>query len=338
MNLLKKAYYRACSVFPPSLIQRISPVKTLLPYHHLVSDKELLHIKHLYSYKNTNQFKKDIDYLLKYFKPATVDELVDGINKKRSLPSGTFLLTFDDGFKEVYEVIAPILFSRKVPAIFFINPAFIDNKELFYRCKISLLIEELSKRNNALEIASEIMEQPFGDFQQLKVQLKKITQLNKFILDAIADSINYSFSDYMETEKPFMTTGQIEELSKNGFVIGSHSWDHPYYEFLSAEEQVSQTIQSMKFVKDSTKVKYDCFSFPHTDAVVTQDFFDRMNREPVKPDILFGIQNQKMEVKNRMLHRFNAERPEVTMRSQVNGILLYSLMQKALGRNTIQRI
>src|SRR5438067_10965432 len=121
MNLLKKAYYSACSLFPPSLIQRISPVKTLLPYHHLVSDKELLHIKHLYSYKNTNQFKKDIDYFLKYFKPATVDELMDKINNKRPLPAGRFLLTFDDGFKEVYEVIAPILSACKIPAIFFIN-------------------------------------------------------------------------------------------------------------------------------------------------------------------------------------------------------------------------
>jgi hypothetical protein len=338
MNLLKRAYYNACSVLPPSLVQRISPVKTLLPYHHLVSDKELLHIKHLYSYKNTNQFKSDIDYLLKYFKPATVDELVDRVNKKKTLPPGTFLLTFDDGFKEVYEVIAPILSSRKIPAIFFINPAFIDNKELFYRCKISLLIEELSKRSDALEIASEFMEQPFGDFLQLKTQLKKITQLNKSILDSIAESINYSFSDYLENEKPFMTTEQVEELSKNGFVIGSHSWDHPYYEYLSAEEQINQTIQSMKFVKDKALVKYSCFSFPHTDAVVTQDFFDRMNSEPVKPDILFGIQNQKKEEMNKVLHRFNAERPEVTMRSQVNGILLYSLMQKALGRNTIHRI
>src|SRR5437868_11346983 len=144
MKLLKKAYYTACSLLPSSIVKKISPVKTLLPYHHLVSDEDLLHIKHLYAYKSSTQFRNDLDYLLKNFHPVSADELSKAINTGEETPSNSFLLTFDDGFKEVYDVISPILLEKGIPAVFFVNPAFIDNKELFYRCKISLVIEELS--------------------------------------------------------------------------------------------------------------------------------------------------------------------------------------------------
>lgn len=338
MNLLKKAYYTACSILPPAIVKRLSPVKTLLPYHHVVSDKDLLHIKHLYSYKNVKQFHDDVDFLIRHFNPVSADQLVETIAHGKQLPERSFLLTFDDGFKEVYEVIAPILLEKKIPAIFFINPAFIDNKELFYRCKISLLIEELSKRDDALEIAGEVLGKPYGDFYDLKEDLKKINQLNKNLLDELADSIGYSFNDYLRKEQPFMTSEQVESLSHQGFMIGSHSWDHPYYEYLTADEQLNQTVRSIQFVKDRLHNKYSCFSFPHTDAVVTQEFFDKLKLQPVKADLLFGIQNQKSEMANKMLHRFNAERPELNIKSQVNGILLYTLMQTALGRNKIQRI
>lgn len=338
MNLLKKAYYTACSLLPPAIVKKLSRVKTLLPYHHVVSDKELLHIKHLYAYKNTKQFRHDIEFLSKHFTPVSVEEVAEAMEKGKSLKEGSFLLTFDDGFKEVYEVIAPILSEKKIPAIFFINPAFIDNKELFYRCKISLMIEELGKRKDALDVAGEIMDRPYGDFHDLKTDLKKINQLNKVKLDELAESIGYSYQDYLVSEKPFMTSDQVQELSDQGFMIGSHSWDHPYYEYLSADEQLNQTIRSIQFVKEKLHNKYSCFSFPHTDAVVTQEFFDKLKMQPVKADLLFGIQNQKTEAGNRMLHRFNAERPEVNIKSQVNGILLYTLMQTALGRNKIERI
>jgi Predicted xylanase/chitin deacetylase len=338
MNLLKKAYYSACSLLPPAFVKKLSRVKTLLPYHHVVSNNELLHIKHLYAYKNVKQFKEDIDFLVRHFTPVSVEEVADAMESGKPLRQGSFLLTFDDGFKEVYEVIAPILSEKKIPAIFFINPAFIDNKEFFYRCKISLMIEELGKRKEALNIVSEVMDRPYGDFHDLKADLKKINQLNKEKLDSIAELINYSFTDYLNSEKPFMTSQQVQELSDQGFMIGSHSWDHPYYEYLSPEEQLNQTVRSIQFVKEKLHNKYSCFSFPHTDAVVTQEFFDKLKLQPVKADLLFGIQNQKSETANKMLHRFNAERPEVNIKSQINGIMLYNLMQSALGRNKIERI
>src|SRR5690606_23514350 len=98
----------------------------------------LPHIGHLYPYKNETQFVKDLLYLKNNFEAIHPDELLNYIVKNNNLPKNKFLLSFDDGFKEVHSVVAPILKQHQLPALIFINPKFIDNGELFYRNKLSL--------------------------------------------------------------------------------------------------------------------------------------------------------------------------------------------------------
>src|SRR3982751_1476548 len=148
MNLLKRIYYGGSSLVPLHLLTRISPVTSLFPYHHIVSDEYVPHIRNMYPYKNVRQFTNDLEFLLKYFQPITPPDLISFINQHHSLPRKKFLITFDDGFKEVYEIVAPILKARSVPAIFFINPAFIDNKEMFYRNKISIILGILKEKQD----------------------------------------------------------------------------------------------------------------------------------------------------------------------------------------------
>lgn len=322
------------------MVQKISPSSTLLPYHHLVSDKDVLHIKHLYSYKNVKQFTDDLDFLLKHTRPVSVDELVDAVKLQSQLPKNSFLLSFDDGFSEIYNVIAPILLRKGIPAVFFINPAFIDNKELFYRCKISLLIEHILKSTEVSfkwdQLAEVCGNKQINTKGHLIQYIKTVTNLNKEKLDSIAELLWLSFSDYLKEVQPFLTTSQIETLSAQGFSIGAHSWDHPYYNLISDEEKISQTILSGNFVTEHFHQSYKLFSFPHSDASLSQLFLDSLI-ETWQPDLLFGIQNQKNELNNRMLHRFNAERPELPMKKQLNGILLFTLLQQITGKNKVLR-
>lgn len=143
MSRFKQLFYKTSSFLPMQFLQNLSPATALFPYHHTVSNEMLPHIQHLYSYKNVAQFTKDLDTLLKYNTPVTPEELSECVKENKPFPKKTFLLSFDDGFKESHDTIAPILLQKGVPAIFFITPAFLDNKELFLRSKTSLLIHEL---------------------------------------------------------------------------------------------------------------------------------------------------------------------------------------------------
>jgi peptidoglycan/xylan/chitin deacetylase (PgdA/CDA1 family) len=358
MKRSKKLYYSVCSLLPTGILKKIAPADIILPYHHLVSDEDVLHIKHLYPYKNTRQFGADLDALLKHFRAVSVQEVVESVKTGRKMPKNAALLSFDDGFRQVYDTIAPMLASKGVPGAFFVNPAFLDNRVLFYRCKISLVIEALMSRKGGESLWKEcvrVMEDggvddrggmkdvgeeapgKFEGFDGLIRRIKNINNLNQGLLDRLAVLLELSFDDYLRSYRPFLSSAQAWDLHVQGFTIGAHSWDHPYYGLIPGEEQRRQTVESMAYVKEKFAPSHSLFSFPHSDAGLGQGFFDRLVTEGVPIDVFFGIQNQKKELNNRVLHRFNAERPDLPLSRQINGVLLWMLWQKWSGRDRIVR-
>jgi peptidoglycan/xylan/chitin deacetylase (PgdA/CDA1 family) len=338
MSILKTSYYSACSLMPMAFLKSIGPSTTLFPYHHTVSNEFLPHIKHLYNYKNEKQFSDDLDFLLKHYRPVTITDIIKSIQEHSRLPEKSFFLSFDDGFREVYDIIAPILEKKGIPACFFINPAFIDNKELFYRCKISLVIHELvnsKDQNFFLKLIQDFAGIEKGTVNEAISFLKTINTSNAFLLDKIAEKIGFSYDSFLKTKQPFLTGEQLKSLHKRGFSIGSHSNSHPYFQLISLKEQVEQVAGSTRYVNDLLAINDCCFSFPHSDRGLTQALFHEISRLNIP--LLFGIQNQKTELENKMLHRFNAERPEINFSSQVKGLLLMIWLRNLSGSNKITR-
>lgn len=338
MTSIKASYYKACSVLPMSLIKSVNSAGTLLPYHHTVSNDFLPHIKHLYNYKNEKQFTNDIDFLLKHYNPISTDDFKKCIIENSVLPQKSFLLSFDDGLKEIYEIIAPILLQKGVPAYFFINPSFINNKELFYRYKVSLLINEILKNKEQvyfLNIFYDTLGIKNKNFYEIIKLLKNIDNNNAYLLEIIAGKIGFSFNDFLLSKQPFLTEEQLKLLHIKGFTLGGHSMDHPHYHNLSLSEQVEQTIASCKYVNEILGVNNCSFSFPHSDEGISQEFFNIMKDYNIP--LYFGTQNQKMEIKNRMLHRFNAERPEIDFSSQIKGLTTMIWFKNLIGTNKIVR-
>ncbi|MEO7046098.1 MAG: polysaccharide deacetylase family protein, partial [Ferruginibacter sp.] len=327
------------SALPIKILQAISPTSLYLPYHHLVSNKKVPHIDHLYPYKNENQFIKDLDYLLKNFSPIEVEEVLNCLNENRPFPKNSFLITFDDGLKEIHDVVAPILEKKGVHAVFFLNTAYIDNKRLFYRFKISLLIDELLKNSNSpnySKIYNDALQCGTKQIETIINKLKNIQQTDENILDKIASGIGFSFENYLDTIQPFLTTPQIESLITKGFSIGGHSVNHPYYPSLTLGEQIKETVDCLHSLSENYNLKNKLFAFPHSDKEIPQSFFDKINLDDV--ELFFGIQNQKREIKNRVLQRFNAERPGVSLQKQIKSVMVYNWMMERLGRNIVSRI
>jgi hypothetical protein len=143
--LENQATFLLAPVLPRDRLERRIRPPVLIPYYHLVSDERLAHVIHLFSYRNTDQFKADLDFFLKYYQPIDLADLLAAVRSGRPLKEKTVLLTFDDGFREIHDVVAPILKQKGVPAVFFITAAFLDNKTLGYRHKASLLVERIDK-------------------------------------------------------------------------------------------------------------------------------------------------------------------------------------------------
>ena len=320
---------------------KLSGKKLLLPLYHAVSDEDLKHTRNVYSVRNTKQFIEDIDFVLKYYKPIDINTLIDLASDNKSQKENSVLFTFDDGLKEVYEVIVPILKAKGIPAIFFINSGFVDNRDLFYRYKASLLIEEINSKNISRSVLDNIaakLKIRIRDKNQIIKQILSIDYNSKKELDEIAQIIDLDFDVFLKQEQPYLTHDQITSLIDQGFTIGSHGIDHPEYYKILFSEQVRQTTESQQFVKKEFNTKYNLFAFPFTDYKVSKHFFEAIysSTNPVV-DLSFGCAGLKDENFRNHLQRVPMEiEGKSTQRILQTEYLAY-LVKKLIGKNKIRR-
>ena len=295
---------------PLDILCTLTGQNFIIPFYHVVSDEACPHIQNLYQYKNTKEFERDLDYMAAHYMPIGADDLGNVLagkyNRKKIM-----LLTFDDGLRQMYDIVAPILLKKGIPAIFFLNTDFIDNKDLMFRYKTSLVA---GKEGHPLFNA------------------RNDAELSK----AIGAEMDAIFEAFLKEYRPYMSSEQIRSLIGQGFSIGAHSCSHPYYADLSLAEQLSQTLDCIDLLKKDFVVKQKLFAFPFTDDGVSKDFFEAIF-ENGKVDFSFGGAGIKKDIHPRQFQRVPMEGWNASAEQILKSEYLYYLLRASLGKNTIVR-
>ena len=254
-----------------------------LPFYHVVSNQDLPHILN-YNFRNIFQFEKELDFYLKYFEPVSLEFLLN----HRSPSKKVFHLSFDDGLKECAEIIAPILLKKGIPASFFVNTGFVDNKKLFHKYKASLIFRNIQEKPKA-EIERLLNENNLVGKKVLKAEISQLV-----VLDELAKILGIDFEQFLQSQKPYLTTSQILELQSQGFTIGAHSIDHPEFWKISADDQIAQVRESMEWINKTVNPSIKSFAFPFTDYGVPFSVLETIKKENLC-DITFGTAGLKYD-------------------------------------------
>ena len=93
---------------------------TILCYHSVteqrgakLDDPHQLHL-------SLDLFRQHLDYLERHYQLISLAEFVIACRENIKLPDRTAILTFDDGARNFFTVVAPLLLQRKIPATSFI--------------------------------------------------------------------------------------------------------------------------------------------------------------------------------------------------------------------------
>jgi len=311
--------------------------KLIFPLYHAVSDRQPAHLRHLYRIRTARQFEDDLDDLCRYFEPLSPEILrAPGKLKKRKKPG--FVLSFDDGLREISEVVEPILSRKGINAIFFLNNAFIDNRALFFRYKASVLVDLiLTAPENYLpetEMA-DILE--LGQFERNKIisAILKVRYLQKSKLDALADLVGFDITRYLAEAKPYLTAPEIANLQKKGFHIGSHSYDHPVFTDLNEEQMKFEYHASMEDLEQRFSPEMKFFSFPFTDDGISSRVIDSIFHN--RPDAIFGCAGLKKEKQAFHFQRIPFEKSEKSVVNILKTEYLYYILKAAIGKNMMKR-
>jgi peptidoglycan/xylan/chitin deacetylase (PgdA/CDA1 family) len=221
---------------------------------------------------DTIDFKKQIEYLNKYFNIISMDEFYqkyidDKLGKK------DIILTFDDGYKNNLQVLVPIMNKLNLPITVFITTNNITTGNLFPTSILRLLVYGSSLY--AIDIPS--IDKSFSiktDKDKLNAT-KEISNLLKTLPNDQVNIIctemveNISKDEYKRLKKIYksllpLNWDEVRELKKQGVTIGSHCMDHICcHENQSKEIIKYQISESKKIIEKELNIQCDYFAYPN---------------------------------------------------------------------------
>ena len=337
--ILQSVLKPLASVFPAEKIVSGNIHRLIFPFWHAVSDTPPPHLSQLYRVPAISDFLIDLDFLMQNFRPASPEKIVNFLkNNDHSVPK-QFFPTFDDGLSECYFHVAPILKQKGIPAAFFINPEFVDNRNLFHRHKASLLLNRLNsgRTSPAGKIETErLIRQKYPEISP-EIFLRKASYTDHQLLDQVAPVVELDFQEFLKKEKPYMSLEQIRELQADGFLIGAHGTNHREFFLTTETEMKSQIAASLNFLKNEIRPPLFSFAFPFTDFRVPDSVFEQIFK-PGMFDLSFGTAGIKDDKWPAHLQRIPMETGKFRNGKQrIRTEFLAYFVKKLLGKQNVQR-
>jgi peptidoglycan/xylan/chitin deacetylase (PgdA/CDA1 family) len=304
---LKNTIRFLSNAFPLHTIEgKKLPPKIVL--YHAIENNQPFYIKG-YRVKTIAEFKKDLDFLLKKYKPVEFDEIT-----KQPFNNKLIHFSFDDGLKSCYTNIAPILKQKGIPASFFINPAFVDNKEIYHRFEYEYIKQFISNLNPKY-ISYKYSKELYELAKENEIDIKNLAQ----------------------EQTPYMSLDEIKILQDDGFLIGGHSMDHPEFYEISDEEQYNQIESSMEWIQNHINPKLKVFAFPYTDDGIKNSLLQKVRKNNLV-DFTLGTAGLKYDVSSNHFQRIPMEPFNLSSARQIFKYEhLYFKLRAIVGKNTVTR-
>lgn len=308
----------------------LSGQKNIFPFYHTVSPESLPHVSHLYRVLKPAEFERDLDKLLLMFEPLSLGDYLENSEGKKGKHS--MVLTFDDGLKGCYEFIAPLLKKKGIPATFFLNNKFIDNKGLFYRYKASLLIHQIRDDCRAMEKVAAFLK---ISKEQVETSVRMIGWDQRALLDSLAMEAELDFAGYLRSRPVYMNSNEVEDILEWGFDIGAHSSDHADFTYLEPLEIKRKVKASVKDLQKRFGVNTAYFSFPFTSDGVPGEVIDSLLEEGTASALL-GTAGLKRTGKRSYIQRIPMEKYVMSALETLKVEYLSYLLKMPLGRNRLR--
>lgn len=213
-------------------------------------------------------FRQQLALLKRRYHPIRFDELLDALDRGRSLPPRAVLVTFDDGYDDNRRIAYPILREMGLPAMFFVSTGYIDSRQPFaYDWLVHMVCTTAAQAIDLPELQSQ---------WPLPATLPERRVLASRLLDRIKSldaQAQESLIARLEREwsmpraaghvdcRP-MGWDDLREMQRGGMEIGSHGVDHRMLAKLSAAEMRWEVGQSKAALERELGAAVTVLSYP----------------------------------------------------------------------------
>jgi peptidoglycan/xylan/chitin deacetylase (PgdA/CDA1 family) len=268
--------------------------------YHAISPTPLTHLKHIYPVKTPAAFEHDLIYLRDHYHIITYDQLLAHNQDGVRLEPNAALITFDDGYRECFTEVRPLLKKYGLPAVFFLTTDLLDNRHMFYRNKYSLAVARvlaLAEPELAaiLPAFNRQASSPLPDRPALLRWLRSLNYLDEAVMDKACYLLGLDPADYLATDRPYLTTEEVKILAADGFTIGAHGRRHSKLDLLQPSERAAEILGSCQSIQAITGQTTVPFAFPFSGYGVDRRALADLRAEHRVIGLLFDSKGMRMD-------------------------------------------
>lgn len=237
----------------------------ILMYHRFSEEGKRGHV-------SKNMLEYQLDLLLQNTEVVPLSELVLNHNnmdyiKKRKRPIS--VITIDDGYRDFYEVLYPLLKERSLPATFFVATGFIDGTNWLWHDKLKWCIENKPENITCFSWAGNYLE--FSESESVdhiwKVLVSRLLQYDGVTIDyrikELAQTFGITIPEIPPKEYAPVTWSEIREMATNDIEIGGHTENHYSLGRLPESEVEKELIKCSERIEKEIGKKPISFCFPN---------------------------------------------------------------------------
>jgi peptidoglycan/xylan/chitin deacetylase (PgdA/CDA1 family) len=228
------------------------------------------------------RLEKTLRFLTAHYRPVSLQDVLSDCDG-RGLPSRALLVTFDDAYASVAEVAAPLCRQFKVPAVFFINAAFLDNQRLAPDNLVCYVVHL-----HGLSIVNRAVREVLGE------RATRVNSLSE-VFDTLFPSLSLSEREaFLETLQRlagideirlakeaalYLTTEQLRSLASYNFEIGNHTYTHTHGRSLSRDDVLTEIDRNKAQLETKSETRVRSFSMPYGSSKdLSQELIDHLRR------------------------------------------------------------
>jgi peptidoglycan/xylan/chitin deacetylase (PgdA/CDA1 family) len=212
------------------------------------------------------QFTRQMETLAEYFNVVSLEK---GLEQMQAgiLPASSVCITFDDGYRDNYDVALPILSALNLPATFFIATGYLGDG-IMWNDVVRQTIKNTSLKQ--LDLQQFSMGTVSIDTEQRKVELieKLLGYIKYNQVDRRIELVNRlkEIAQVEISERLMMTEHEVKELSRAGMEIGGHTVRHPILTCADEDEARDEIVQGKLFLEKLLGKRLKFFAYPNGQA------------------------------------------------------------------------
>lgn len=248
----------------------------VLGYHRVVADFDR---EASYAYPSMlvsrTMLERHLDWVARRFQVVSLDELRVRLEGRSSTAPPLAVITFDDGYRDVYEHAFPLLMRKGLPATVFVATNYVNTDGVLPHDKLYLLLERASHRwrsfSRQLVRVLRRLDLPlpaatlFTAAASTQAAMRTlITSLAEIDVQRIitALEVDCGLSGGMPSGFRPMTWDMLKEMRRAGIVVGSHTKSHCLLTNESPAKVIEETVESRQVLAANLGDPVTCFAYP----------------------------------------------------------------------------